>query len=144
MSFHVDSKENVYLITVVTVLCFWMLENLKMQSYAEFTLTNPIFPTASLWWLSTWHTKALQRCTAILWMDSSCLAGSRIFSSSWLTRLYWNSSSSGILKLHRVKQQFLWTWCDREVDTPCLQLKMKPPQVWKQKQCRSNRPKSFN
>lgn len=48
MSFHVDSKENVYLITVVTVLCFWMLENLKMQSYAEFTLTNPIFPTASL------------------------------------------------------------------------------------------------
>lgn len=76
----------------------------------DITFTNPIFPTASLWWLSTWHTKALQRCTAILWMDSSCRAGSRIFSSSWLTRLYWNSSSSGILKLHRVKQQFLWTW----------------------------------
>lgn len=73
------------------------------------TFTKPIFPTASLWWLSTWQTSALQRCTAILWMDSSCRAGSRIFSSSWLTRLYWNSSSSGMLKLHSVRQQFRWT-----------------------------------
>jgi hypothetical protein len=27
-----------------------------------------------------------------------------------LTRPYWNSSSSGMLKLHNVRQQFLWTW----------------------------------
>ncbi|KAG7273782.1 hypothetical protein CRUP_003282 [Coryphaenoides rupestris] len=47
-------------------------------------------------------TSALHRCTAILWMDSSCRGGSRIFSSSWLTRLYWNSRSSGMLKLHSV------------------------------------------
>lgn len=83
---------------------------IQKREYLDITLTNPIFPTASLWWLSTWQTKALQRCTAILWIDSSCLAGSRIFSNSWLTRLYWNSSSSGILKLHRVKQQLRWTW----------------------------------
>lgn len=74
------------------------------------TLTKPILPTASLWWLSTWQTRALQRCTAMRWMDSSCRAGSRIFSSSRLTRPYWNSSSSGMLKLHSVRQQFLWTW----------------------------------
>lgn len=95
-------------------LCFIAGEVAALLFYGDWerldvTLTNPIFPTASLWWLSTWQTRALQRCTAILWMDSSCLAGSRIFNSSWFTRLYWNSSSSGILKLHRVKQQFLWT-----------------------------------
>lgn len=44
------------------------------------------------------------------WIDSSCRLWLRMFSSSSLTRRYWNSSSSGMLKLHSVRQQFRCTW----------------------------------
>ena len=74
------------------------------------TTTKPILPTASLWSLSTWQTSALHRCTAMRWIDSSCLVGLRMLSRSSLTRRYWNSSSSGMLKLQSVRQQFRWTW----------------------------------
>lgn len=77
-------------------------------------MTNPILPTASLWSLSTWQTRALQRCTAMRWMDSSCRLWLRMFSSSSFTRRYWNSSSSGMLKLHSVRQQFRCTWVKRK------------------------------
>lgn len=77
-------------------------------------MTNPILPTASLWSLSTWQTRALQRCTAMRWMDSSCRLWLRMFSSSSLTRRYWNSSSSGMLKLHSVRQQLRCTWVRRK------------------------------
>lgn len=75
-------------------------------------MTKPILPTASLWSLSTWQTRALQRCTAMRWMDSSCRLWLRMFSSSSLTRRYWNSSSSGMLKLHSVRQQLRCTWVE--------------------------------
>lgn len=49
------------------------------------------------------------------WMDSSCRVGLRMLSRSSLTRRYWNSSSSGMLKLQRVRQQFRWTWTGTQV-----------------------------